>query len=67
MKISEITGMEGDVIMMQDLYEFVRGETTVDGKILGNSAATGIRSAYAKRLEIAGFKPDSRLIRSAEG
>ena len=67
LKISEITGMEGDTIMMQDLYEFVRGDVTTDGKILGTYNATGIRSTYAKRLEIAGFKADSRLIRSAEG
>ncbi len=53
--------------MMQDLYEFVRTETGTDGNIIGNYRATGIRSTYAKHLEIAGFKADSRLIRSAEG
>ena len=66
MKVSEISGMEGDMIMMQDLYEFVRTETGAGGTIIGNYAPTGIRSTYAKRLENAGFKPDSRLIRSAE-
>jgi pilus assembly protein CpaF len=67
MKISEISGMEGDVIMMQDLYDFVRTDTGTDGHIIGNYVATGTRSTYAKRLEIAGFKAYSRLIRTAEG
>jgi pilus assembly protein CpaF len=56
LRISEISGMEGDTIMMQDLFEFVRGETTQDGRITGQFRATGIRSAYAARLEIAGYR-----------
>jgi len=67
MKISEVSGMEGDTIMMQDLYEFVRTDTGSDGSIIGTYKANGIRSSYAKRLEIAGFKTDARLIRGAEG
>jgi len=67
MKISEVSGIEGDMIMMQDLYEFVRTDTAADGSIIGNYRANGIRSSYGKRLEIAGFKNDTRLIRGAEG
>ena len=51
MKISEITGMEGETIMMQDLFEFVRTGTDAAGKVLGHYRATGIRSAYAQRIE----------------
>jgi pilus assembly protein CpaF len=65
-KISEINGMEGDVIMMQDLFEFVRTETAPNGKIAGQFRSTGIRSAYSARLESAGFKSDARSLRSAE-
>jgi pilus assembly protein CpaF len=65
MKISEISGMEGEMIMMQDLFEFVRTETTPTGAILGNFQSTGIRSAYTQRLEIAGYKTDSKVIRAA--
>jgi pilus assembly protein CpaF len=65
-KISEINGMEGDVIMMQDLFEFVRTETAPNGKITGQFRSTGIRSAYSARLESAGFKSDARSLRSAE-
>jgi pilus assembly protein CpaF len=59
MKISEVTGMEGDMIMMQDLFEFVRTDTASDGTVVGDHTATGIRSAYARRLESAGYKTDS--------
>ncbi len=65
LKISEISGMEGEMIMMQDLFEFVRGETGPTGKIIGTFQSTGIRSAYGQRLEIAGYKVDSKVIRAA--
>jgi pilus assembly protein CpaF len=65
MKISEISGMEGDMIMMQDLFEFVRADTTEAGKINGNFHATGIRSMYTQRLEIAGYNSEAKVIRAA--
>jgi pilus assembly protein CpaF len=65
MKISEISGMEGEMIMMQDLFEFVRTDTTEAGKINGAFRSTGIRSTYAQRLETAGYSTESKLIRSA--
>ena len=56
MKISEISGMEGEIVMMQDLFEFVRTETAADGMVVWGISATGIRSAYAHQVEAAGFK-----------
>src|SRR5713226_6809368 len=64
MKISEISGMEGEMIMMQDLFEFVRTETTTAGKIAGTYQSTGIRSSYTQRLEIAGYKTESKVIKT---
>jgi pilus assembly protein CpaF len=61
MKISEVTGMEGEAIMMQDLSEFVHAETDASGKVRGHYRATGIRSAYAQRIERAGYKLESIL------
>jgi len=58
LKISEVSGMEGETIMMQDLFEFVRTGTGPDGRILGEFRSTGIRSSYAQQIEIAGFKLD---------
>ncbi|HVC45387.1 MAG TPA: CpaF family protein [Candidatus Binataceae bacterium] len=67
MKISEISGMEGETIMMQDLYEFVRTDVGADGKINGTYRSTGIRSFYASQIEAAGFKLDTsaRPLRAA--
>jgi len=61
MKISEVTGMEGEAIMMQDLLEFVHTETDASGKVHGHYRSTGIRSAYAQRIERAGYKLESAL------
>ncbi len=66
MKVSEITGMEGEMIMMQDLYEFVRGEPRADAKVAGQLRSTGVRSHYATRLEAAGYKTDARLFKAAQ-
>ena len=52
--------MEGEAIMMQDLFEFVHTETDADGKVQGHFRSTGIRSAYAQRIERAGYKLEER-------
>jgi pilus assembly protein CpaF len=65
MKVSEISGMEGETIMMQDLFEFKRVDTTATGKINGIFQSTGIRSSYTQRLETAGYKTESRVIKTA--
>jgi pilus assembly protein CpaF len=56
MRISELTGMEGDAIMMQDLFEFVRTATGPNGEVSGQFRSTGIRSAYTTQLETVGYK-----------
>src|SRR5579859_1015807 len=48
MRISEITGMEGDMVMMQDLFEFKRTGIGQGGKVLGQFRFTGIRSMYTE-------------------
>jgi len=55
MSVSEITGMEGDVISMQDIYRFRQTGRTADGAVVGSFAATGIRPKFAERLEAAGM------------
>jgi pilus assembly protein CpaF len=54
-KISEITGLEAEVVLMQDLFEFVRTGTSATGKVLGEFRATGIRSKYADKMLAAGY------------
>ncbi len=63
--VSEITGMEGDVISMQDIYRFRQTGRAADGTILGAFAATGIRPKFAERLEAAGLSLAAEIF--AEG
>jgi pilus assembly protein CpaF len=67
MRISEISGMEGEMVMMQDLFEFKRTGIGPGGEVLGQFLATGIRSAYSQRLEAAGYKLDAKVFRSTIG
>jgi hypothetical protein len=46
------------------LFEFVRADTTAAGKINGSFRSTGIRSNYTQRLEMAGYKTESKVIRA---
>jgi pilus assembly protein CpaF len=53
--VTEITGMEGDVISMQEVFRFERLGVEPSGKIIGRFNATGIRSAYSDRFRQWGF------------
>jgi pilus assembly protein CpaF len=53
--ISEITGMEGDVITMQEIFMFEKMGMTQDGKVIGRFKATGVRPKVAERLKAAGI------------
>jgi pilus assembly protein CpaF len=53
--ISEITGMEGDVITMQDIFLFEKVGVTQDGKVMGRFRATGVRPKCAERLKASGI------------
>jgi pilus assembly protein CpaF len=54
--ISEITGMEQDVITMQDIYLFERTGLKPDGRVTGVFKSTGIRPKCAQQLQTAGFR-----------
>src|SRR5580765_409981 len=53
--ISEITGMEGDVITMQEIFMFEKLGMTQDGKVIGRFKATGVRPKVAERLKASGI------------
>lgn len=58
-KISEITGMEGEVITLQDIFLFDQVGVRDDGKVLGRLRPTGIRPKFIERLEVSGiFLPE---------
>jgi pilus assembly protein CpaF len=53
--ISEITGMEGDVITMQEIYVFEKLGVTQEGRVLGRFRATGVRPKCSERLKASGI------------
>ncbi len=55
MSISEITGMEGDTITMQDIFTFRKQGRAADGTVLGDFVATGIRPRCAEQIITSGF------------
>jgi pilus assembly protein CpaF len=53
--ISEITGMEGDVISMQEIFVFEKMGVSQDGKVIGRFRATGVRPKCCERLKMSGI------------
>ncbi|MFN0087942.1 MAG: CpaF family protein [Blastocatellia bacterium] len=56
MSVSEIVGMEGEIITMQEIYKYVRSGVGPKGEVLGQFRSTGIRPRFSERLEQYGFK-----------
>ncbi len=54
--VAEVTGMEGDVIQMQEIFRFVRTGMEADGKILGHFEATGLRPRFLEDLKAMGIE-----------
>jgi len=53
--ISEITGLEGDILQMQDIYKYVRTGTASDGTVEGHFQATGVRPRFLSELVARGI------------
>jgi pilus assembly protein CpaF len=54
--VSEIIGMEGEIITMQEIYRFMRTGVGPRGEVLGQFRPTGIRPRFSERLDQYGFK-----------
>ncbi len=68
MSLSELTGMEGDVITMQEIFRFKMAGRDEKGRVLGHFEATGIRPKFMSELADRGitlpadlFRPDQRI------
>ncbi len=61
--VSEITGMEGDIITMQDMFVFKQTGITADGKVIGGMAATGVVPKFILSLKQRGLPVDMSLFR----
>ncbi|MDD9921237.1 MAG: CpaF family protein [Boseongicola sp.] len=53
--ITEVTGMEGEVISMQEVFRYQRVGLTPDNKIIGHFTATGVRSNFSERFRMWGY------------
>ncbi len=60
-RITEVVGMESDVVTLTDIYNFERKGIGEDGKILGDLKPTGIRPMFSPRLAAAGYKLGSEI------
>jgi len=55
-QVTEVVGMEGDTIVMTDIFKFDETGMDENGRVLGELKPTGMRPLFINRLEMAGFK-----------
>ncbi|WOI55694.1 CpaF family protein [Palleronia sp. LCG004] len=65
--ITEITGMEGDVISMQEIFRFQRTGLMADNTIVGHFTATGVRSHFSERFRMWGHDLPAEVFVPARG
>jgi pilus assembly protein CpaF len=65
--ITEITGMESDVVSLQDIFVFDKQGLSPEGRVIGSFASTGIRPKFAERLKAAGFELPSQMFDDPNG
>ena len=61
MSISEIIGMDGEMILMQEIFRFEQTGIAGDGTVLGSFRATGIRPQFCERLRVRGAAIDDAV------
>jgi pilus assembly protein CpaF len=54
--VTEVAGMEGDIIILSDIFKYIQTGVSSEGQVVGEVSATGIRPNFTPRLEAAGFK-----------
>ncbi len=54
--VTEVAGMEGDIIILSDIFKYIQTGVSSEGQVLGEVSPTGIRPNFTPRLEAAGFK-----------
>jgi len=59
--LQEITGMEGEVVTMQEIFTFERHGIDGDGNVLGQIVPTGVRPKFAEKLKLGGFPLPANL------
>jgi len=66
--LSELTGMEGEVVTMQEIFRFRQTGVSADGQVIGKFEATGIRPRFLDQVMSHGinlsadlFRPDAKF------
>ncbi len=62
--ITEVSGMEGDTVVMTDIFKYEQTGVEADGKVLGEMKPTGMRPMFTPRLEAAGFRLNAEVFGS---
>ncbi len=62
--VTEVTGMEGEVVTTQEIYRFKRRGISPEGRIVGQFEATGVRPTFTDRLRVAGVELPPRMFES---
>ena len=55
-QVTEVAGMEGDTVVLQDIFKFTEEGIDANNKVLGTMRATGLRPIFTPKLEAAGFR-----------
>jgi pilus assembly protein CpaF len=64
--ITEVTGLEGEVVTTQEVYRFKRRGVTPEGKIIGHFEATGVRPMFTDRLRVSGIELPARMFEGVD-
>ena len=59
--VTEVVGMEGDMIMVQELFTYQREGTDADGRVVGRFLSTGIRPRFAERVKSSSHDVDMKI------
>jgi len=65
--VTEVAGMEGDTVVLTDVFKFEQSGVGPGGKVLGELKPTGIRPVFGPKLEAAGFKLGAEIFMPSGG
>jgi len=65
--VTEVAGMEGDTVVLTDVFKFEQTSVGPGGKVVGDLKPTGIRPVFGPKLEAAGFKLGAEIFMPAGG
>ena len=66
-QITEVAGMESDIVTLSDIFKFEQTGIGTDGKIQGELRPTGIRPMFSPRLEVVGYKLRGEIFGAGRG